>query len=1133
MELLRAALALAVTAQGRLVMLGGEPGIGKTRLAQEFASHAAEQGTAVRWGRCWEGEGAPAFWPWIQVLRAQIAETEPDELQEQLGAGAGEMARLVPDLQARLPGMVARPLEDDAGARFRLFDSVGAFLKACAGCQPLALVFEDLHWADAASLELLRLLADGIQDSRLLLVGTYRDVEAVPPHPLAKVVGALAYHSVVQRVQLEGLSEEEVGALIESLGCERAASLAARIHRQSGGNPFFAAEIARAAGGARALPALVRGGGGVRDAIGNRLEKLSSECVELLRVASVIGPEFELGALERVSAGFSSALAPVMRLLSEAMEARIVDEVEEVVGGYRFAHALVREVLYTGLSLEKRLHLHWHIATALQELGVSEREHGAGTLAYHFLEAIPGRAEGEPRHQCIEKAVLYARKAAGQATATVAYEEAEAHYGRAVRALEAWAPHDTGRRYELLLAQGEAQGRAGTAHAIRAETYHRAAALARERAEPERLARAALSLAKWARPVEAASDAHVALLQEALGAVGPDDSSARAQLLGYLAVAKYFPDPRLHSAPLSAEALAMARRVGDARTLGTTLVNRYTVLTELEQTEERLGLAEELLTLGEQLGDKELAMQGRLHRLWERLGQGQIAALESELAQFVALANDLRQPLLQFRAVTMQAGLALLAGRFADAERLTFEARRLMPDRDDPLVSGPVLRVLYVTYREQDRLAEIETLFVGAAPLAAPLWGMSVVAADRHAEVGRLDEALAEIERVCRDDLGAMPRIRLWPSTMALLADLIEMFGNEKHAAIVYSVLLPYANRLVSDWLVLCLGSFSFPLGQLAGVMGRWDDALCYFDDALAAAVDIGSPLWAAYARCGAAKVLLARGRPGDPERARALLAEVSKTAQELGTRRLERRARALQEQVAGSVEVQTEADVPPLAKGVERGSSDRPVAQIPPGPLSSKEEGTRTATLRKEGEYWLIGYEGATFRLNNRVGLRHLAVLLKNPGREFLAIDLVAAVQGRRDKSGSEPGAERAVSGLAEPYFDEEARRAYTQRLQGLRAEMEEAEEFNDRERASRAKAEIDFITQEMGRGIGLSGRIRTSGSPVERARLSVTHAIKRTLQAITKNDARLGRYLAATVRTGTFCSYNPDPDAAVKWQF
>jgi len=237
LALLGAGLTAAIAGHGRVVLVSGEPGIGKTRLAEELAADAAAQGVAVRWGRCREGAGTPAFWPWVQILRAQLGATEAADLQAQLGSGAVEMVRLVPDLQERLPGVAALPLAEDEGARFRLFESVVGFLRASSARQPLALILEDLHWAQPASVDLLRFLIDELHEARLLVIATYRDVEVSEPHPLSAVLQAPSYPPQVQRVALAGLSEAEIGQLIAALGHEGSAAVAARIHRESGGNP--------------------------------------------------------------------------------------------------------------------------------------------------------------------------------------------------------------------------------------------------------------------------------------------------------------------------------------------------------------------------------------------------------------------------------------------------------------------------------------------------------------------------------------------------------------------------------------------------------------------------------------------------------------------------------------------------------------------------------------------------------------------------------------------------------------------------------------------------------------------------------------------------------------------------------
>jgi tetratricopeptide (TPR) repeat protein len=1110
LALLRVSLGETTAGQGRLVFVSGEPGIGKTRLAEELAGHAGADGTTVRWGRCWEGAGAPAFWPWIQILRVQFGGTASEELRSQLGPGAGDLAQIVPELHERLPGIAPPPVVEESAARFRLFDSVAAFLRVSAAVQPLVLILEDLHWADAASLGLLRFLADEMQGARLLVIATFRDIELTASLPLCEILGALAYHPLVQRVEVGGLSEEEIGELIEALGHQCSASLVARIHRQSGGNPFFATEIMRTPD-ARGVP------GTVRQAIGNRLRRLSEGCNCLLGIASVIGPEFGLGILERVAAD-----TPVLPLLNEARSVHLIAEVLGAVGGYRFAHALIREVLYMELPLDVRPGLHWRIGTAIEALA---GRHYASALAHHFSEAIGGCTDGTARRACVDKAVLYTTQAAEQATAMCAYEEAAAHYEQSLHVLREWAPHDTQREYELLLALGEAQTRAGTKYAVRSETFHRAAALARERGEPELLARAAIGLGARTSHFEAATPAHVALLREALDAVGTSDSAVRVRLLDSLVFAKYLPDPRLHSAPLSAEALAVARRLGDPRTLGSALLSRYYALTEPEHAEERMALATEAQEVGVQFGDRELVMYGRLYRLYELLAVGQVATVERELAAYTGLANELRQPFFRSRAVAVSAALALLAGRFAEAEHLVREALRVISHAEDPLVLEGYLRQLGLIYWEQDRLGEVEASIVGAFKHHPYVLSARAVRAWLYAEQGRVKAARAEIEHLSAHDLEALPRYRSWFFFLTIIADACAVLGDTAHAAMLYALLEPYAQYLVFESSGPSFkGSVSLVLGQLAHTMGRWDDALRHLDDALAAHTRIGSPPWIANTEWAMAAALLARGGPGDRERAAALRDQVLRTTEQLGMRRLQRKAVALQKPMESGATVSVGTGSPPLEKGGQGGFSNRSVGKIPLNPPFPKGEGPN-ATFRKEADYWVIGYKSPAFRMKDRVGLRYLAVLLRNPGREFLAIDMVTATHtGDREPT-------RIAPDGPVPYFDQQTRREYTRRLRDLRATLEEAEAFNDSERASRTKTEMDLVTNELSAGIGLRGRIRASGSPVERARVSVTMAVKGALRAIARNDPAMGRYLAASIKTGTFCSYSPDPDDTVAW--
>jgi predicted ATPase len=304
--------------------------------------------------------------------------------------------RLVPDLHERLPGVPAVPLADDEGARFRLFDSVIRFLRASAAGQSLVLILEDVHWAQSASVGLLRFLIDEMHEARILVIVTYRDIEVSEHHPLTEVLQAPSYPPQVQRIALAGLSEEEIGQLIAVLGHERSATLAARIHRESGGNPFFASEIVHGLGTAQAgIP------GNVRDAISHRLRRLSDGCRRLLGIASVIGPEFEFATLERMAAELDDC-RPLLQLVSEAEGARIVVEISGAGGpSYRFGHALIRDVLFTALPMEERLQLHWHVATAAGRLALG-RTRLESLLVAWFVRSLVERIfyAGKRRTSC-------------------------------------------------------------------------------------------------------------------------------------------------------------------------------------------------------------------------------------------------------------------------------------------------------------------------------------------------------------------------------------------------------------------------------------------------------------------------------------------------------------------------------------------------------------------------------------------------------------------------------------------------------------------------------------------------------------------------------------------------------------
>ena len=305
---LKAALEDALSGRARTVMLVGEPGIGKTRTAQELATHGIAMGYQAIWGRCYSAQGAPSYWPWVQAIRSYIREQSPEELRAQMGAGAADIAEVVPEVREQLPGLESPPSLEPQQVRFRFFDSMAAFLMRASQAQPLLLLLENLHWADRPSLLLLEFLSQELAECRLMMVGTYRDTGLNRRHPLTQTLGELAGEPSFQRVPLRGLSEAEVDQFLQGMaGFPPPRDLVTVVHTQTEGNPLFMTQV---------VQLLIQEGEltpvreqrswnitipvGVREVIGMRLDRLSEGCNYALTIASVIGREFELGLLERL-----------------------------------------------------------------------------------------------------------------------------------------------------------------------------------------------------------------------------------------------------------------------------------------------------------------------------------------------------------------------------------------------------------------------------------------------------------------------------------------------------------------------------------------------------------------------------------------------------------------------------------------------------------------------------------------------------------------------------------------------------------------------------------------------------------------------------------------------------------------
>ena len=896
---LGAALEQTLEGRGQIVVLAGEPGIGKTRTAQVLARYAESRDVRVLWGRCREEPGAPPYWPWLQVLRAH-AETQDDErLRAVLGPGAGDLVEIVPELAQRLPGLSPTPLPvDPTQARFRLFDAIAGFWKRAAAETAHLLLLDNLHWADAPSLRLLEFLVPEVAGSRLLVLGTYRDMELSRQHPLSNTLGELARDPCFQRVRLTGLSLAETARFVAAAaGRPLPADLVAAVHGQTEGNPLFLAEVTRflvqegvlepSAAITTRSTALRRIPEGVKEVIGTRLNRLSKGCNAVLTNAAAIGRTFSGEVLGRLLDDVPED--QLLGALEEALAAAVIEAAAEP-GSYQFSHALIRETLYDEIPAVRRARLHLRIGAALEALRGHDPMPNLAALAHHYCAALPG---GDPA-----KAVEYARLAAERADKLFAYEEAARYYRLALQALEVrGAAEDAAERCRLLIALGGAQTRAGE-NVQAAEVLLQAAESAKALGVASEFARAALGFeeAMW-RP-GMPGDAAARLLRDALAGLGEEDSILRALVLSSLTRALIFSAALDEATRVNEEAVAMARRIGDPATLASALRATIPARWLPGQFAPRLATTLEVAELAQRIGNRELYLDAASWRLFDLMELGDPKARAAEFEAYTRLADDLRQPFYHYIGVSSRAMLALFEGRFADCERFAHEALEIgnrMPGLDAAGIFG---MQMFSLRREQGRLRELAPLvahFVKTTPKVVT-WrpGLALI----HSELGQEDAARAEFEALAANGFAGVPQDGLWVPCMAFLAEVCAFLGDAARAPALYSALAPCDGRnIVAPPNVACFGAAARYLGMLAATMKRWPDAERHFESALEMNARQGARPWLAHTQYQYAAMLLARKGPGDRERGLALLEGAAAIARELGMQALAERVAALAEE--------------------------------------------------------------------------------------------------------------------------------------------------------------------------------------------------------------------------------------------
>lgn len=1029
LALVRRAIERAAGGRGSLVLVEGEAGQGKTRLAEEAAVDARRLGVHVLWSTAIPDRGAPVLWPWIEIVRAWLGDHDPAPVIARVGpVHAADVAGLTPELG--VPA-VAPPGDPDQ-ARFRQFDAVAGFLTAAADRAPMLVVLDDLHEADPHTVGLVDHLSRRLRGAALAIVGLHRPRPVVPGDPLTTLAARTS--DDVVHIRLSGLDEAGVAALLAAdLGRTAEPATVEEVHRRTAGNPYLVRELARTLR-ERAIgsppPALPTG---VVALVAQRVSDLSPAAQRLVRCVSVLAGEFDAGLAAEVA---DLPLAEVSAALAEAGAAGLVAP-GPTPTTHRFAHALTREALVDGLDRSLRRAAHRRAGRALARRHEHDPLPVAAAVAGHLAEADPPRA------------VEHLEVCAAHALSLRAPDEAATHLDAALEIVRrAGLAADIALR--LRLARGGALAQAGRTEESRAE-YLEAAALARVRPDADALARAALGYGGRTQfaGIAGADATLVAVSEQALDALGPEPSLLRVDVLGRLALELPYVDAA-RARRLAEEAAALAGRLdGAAARLRAAWLAQYR-LHGTPHAARRAELNAEVAQRAAALGEHTLAVDAAVQRVVDLLAAGDIDAFERAAADLERAARHGGRPDLAWWPALWRAMQALVAGRADEADALAGAALAAGAHAGRIAVDHYGMQLLGIR-REQGRLAELVDVVAGFATENPHVPAYRAAEARVLASLGRADEARAVVGRLGGDDLRSVPLDYNWPVAAALLAETAALVDAPGLAATVRTRFEAWRGTLVTVGLgALCLGPADLFLALAALTAGDADAAARHLVAAEVSARRLGpGPILD--------RVSTARERLGAGDRGGAIVAATGPAAD--------------------------------LADD----------ARPPSGP-----------ELRRDGDHWMVGYAGRTAHVRDVKGMAILARLVDRPGEEHHVLDL-----GEIQIAGPGTG----------PRLDERARDAYRRRIEEVQDDLDEAEANHDAGRAGRARAELEALVGELSAAYGRQGRPRPQADPTERARKAVLERIRRALAVIDAAHPALAGHLARSVRTGTWCVYDPEP--------
>jgi hypothetical protein len=1064
---------------GRLVLVEADGGAGKTVLAQECAVRAADRGVVVAWGRSWEEGGAPAFWPWVQALRALLERPGARDRLETCGAGGQQIRDLVGD------PVLASPDVSSSTARFSLFDGTVRFMRELSRSQPLLVVLDDLHAADDSTLQLLRFVARELPGMAALVIGCYRGEELRGRGEVVEVVSDLLRDAHV--MTLTGLDTSSMVQLIQHAhGAAPDLRMATELNRVTDGNPFFAREILRllrseSAQFVDALPEL-RVPAHVGQAFVRRVARAPEEVRKLLDVAAVIGRDFDAALLSTLTGSSSDE---VLRVLDVAVELEVVRLVGASATRFTFVHGLARRALYDALLPSRRATLHAAVANALERAGASLSE-----VAHHLRSSLP---IGDPA-KAFEATVAAAR----HSMRVLAYEDAIALL-RAGNGLADRAAASGRQRTELLCLLGRAQIRAGDLAGGR-DTLAQAV----ERALAEELvdlaADGVLSYAET--PVEGGlvDDRLVGLLRRAYDAAPDSDTALRALLLARLSHVLMFSPDWAGRRRMAEQALALADEGEMAASTRCRVIEALLGAVIGAVSEPRwLQLADEGVQLAREIGDREMEAALLARRSCWLLGLDRMEDFAADAARVQGLADELEQPVVRWFALQLTVVRAFARGELDEVRTLASAGEALAEHVPNAIGATSLQRVTVALERDEGLADYLELSRFLAASRPGIAFEWRTASAVLEARLGVPVDLAPLVEEARRQQ----PHSRL-PYCLSFLVDAAQTLADATSAAVLYELLLPYAaeNTYVAMGPpVGYFGSVHYYLGVAAALCRHSETAERHLRTAIERAE---------------------RGdAPGMRARARAELAHV------LAEDRSEREAHQMAVEVLPALirtgHVVRASRVRTLLDRLSGVSSGAAAAPVP----------TQEGTFRLDGEYWTVTFQGRTSRIRDGKGVRQLAELLRAPGKELAALELVRAVEGHGAgrRVSHDERLEPACGAVVDDRLDPVAKAQYRRRLEELADDLREAEELRDAGRADRARTEMEFLARELSDAFGLGGRRRRSG-PAEQARVAVTKALRRAIDRLSDADPELGRHLRATVRTGTLCSYTGDPVPVATWQ-